>query len=108
MEIFDVSRTDPSLLVVDQLGVNYSQDQVIRPNTSSDNLALSTLHPGRLRHSSEPVMARKKIRHHSGPLPSHSSFKGDSWLYTDTIIIEKVLVCKSSSTIITNYNIDIF
>jgi len=77
MEIFDVSRTEPSLLAGDQLGVNYSQDQVIRHNTSSDNLASSSIQPARLRHSSEPVNVRKKSRHLSGPPAAHSrtSFK---------------------------------
>jgi len=67
MEIFDVSETDPSLLVGDQLGVNYDLDQVIRPQAfSCDNLL--ALNPGRHRHSSEPAFAKSRARHHSGPV----------------------------------------
>jgi len=80
MEIYDVSRADASLLVSDQLGVNYLPDQVIRPNTlSCDNLAQPSLHPARLRHSSEPLRVRSKMRHYSGPGQSVTTFRvGDS------------------------------
>ena len=83
MEIFDVSRADPSLLDCDQLGVNYQPDQVIRHNAfSSDNLAPASLHPARHRHSSEPVRARSKMRHYSGPGPAVNTtrFRGNSLL----------------------------
>ena len=84
MEIYDVSETDPALLVGDQLGVNYDLDQVIRPNAfSCDNLL--ALHPARHRHSSEPAFAKSRARHHSGPVtmavtptsPVSPIFKGD-------------------------------
>ena len=87
MEIFDVSETDPSLLVGDQLGVNYDLEQVIRPNAfSCDNLL--ALHPARHRHSSEPAFVKSRSRHHSGPVtmsvtptnPLSPMFKGDSFL----------------------------
>ena len=84
MEIFDVSETDPSLLVGDQLGVNYDLDQVIRPQAfSCDNLL--ALNTGRHRHSSEPAFAKSRARHHSGPVtmalsttnPVSPIFKGE-------------------------------
>ena len=81
MEIYDVSRADASLLVSDQLGVNYLPDQVIRPNTlSCDNLAQPSLHPARLRHSSEPLRVRSKMRHYSGPGQSVTTFRGTTVL----------------------------
>ena len=87
MEIFDVSETDPSLLVGDQLGVNYDLEQVIRPNAfSCDNL--QALHPARHRHSSEPAFVKSRTRHHSGPVTATVTptsalspmFKGESFL----------------------------
>ena len=87
MEIFDVSETDPSLLVGDQLGVNYDLEQVIRPNAfSCDNLL--ALHPARHRHSSEPAFVKSRTRHHSGPVTATVTptsalspmFKGESFL----------------------------
>ena len=99
MEIFDVSRADPSLLDCDQLGVNYQPDQVIRHNAfSSDNLAPASLHPARHRHSSEPVRARSKMRHYSGPGPAVNTtrFRGNSLL--QRIIISVLVVGDSDDS----------
>lgn len=62
MEIFDVTQTDPSLLVTDSMGVQYSQDDQVLLH---DSLT-------RLRHSSGPSALSSKSRRNSvqGSLPS--------------------------------------
>ena len=57
MEIFDVTETDPSLLVNDDLGVNYTDEHLI----TSPSKATSTNH---LRHSSGPSSLNRQ-RHSS-------------------------------------------
>ena len=57
MEIFDVTETDPSLLVNDDLGVNYTDENLI---TSSSQ---ATSNPP-LRHSSGPASLNRQ-RHSS-------------------------------------------
>ena len=54
MEIFDVTQTDPQLLVGDELGVNYSEDQVILSHTrSTGDIQGSGAQSGRHRHHSD-------------------------------------------------------
>jgi hypothetical protein len=55
MEIFDVTQTDPALLVTDNLGIQYSQEDQLLPN---DSVA-------RLRHSSGPSSLSSKSRRNS-------------------------------------------
>merc|ERR1711936_1540117 len=54
MEIFDVTQTDPSLLVSDSMGIHYSMDDQVLPNDCIS----------RLRHSSgpSPTLASKSRR----------------------------------------------
>jgi len=60
MEIFDVTQTDPSLLVSDSMGIQYSMDDQVLPNDSVS----------RLRHSSGPssTFASKSRRNSSHSL----------------------------------------
>merc|ERR1712130_181853 len=57
MEIFDVTQTDPSLLVSDSMGIQYSMDDQVLPNDCVS----------RLRHSSGPssTLAASKSRRNS-------------------------------------------
>jgi len=55
MEIFDVTQTDPSLLVSDSMGIQYSMDDQVLPNDCIS----------RLRHSSGPSTVASKSRRNS-------------------------------------------
>jgi len=75
MEIFDVTQADPSLLIGDELGVNYGPEQVVRSppgHSSASDLSQSgvnTGHETRHRHSSDSAFLRpnkmRDIRHGS-------------------------------------------
>ena len=54
MEIFDVTQTDPQLLVGDELGVNYTEDQVILSHIrSTGDIQGGSGQSGRHRHHSD-------------------------------------------------------
>ena len=64
MEIFDVTETDPSLLVNDDLGVNYNDENlIISPSTSNPHLRHSSgpASINRQRHSSDSAFISRKI-----------------------------------------------
>ena len=61
MEIFDVTQTDPQLLVGDELGVNYSEDQVISHTRSTGDMQASG-QPGRHRHHSDSAFLQNRMR----------------------------------------------
>jgi len=74
MEIFDVTQTDPSLLVTDTMGIEYSEDQVIHHDRVS-----------RLRHSSGPAavqnshsLSRRSSLTSAGRARHHSSQPSDT------------------------------
>merc|ERR1719394_539626 len=73
MEIFDVTQTDPSLLVSDSMGIQYSMDDQVLPNDSVS----------RLRHSSGPssTFASKSRRNssHSLGFPTMSGYHTDTF-----------------------------
>jgi len=62
MEIFDVTQTDPSLLVGDDLGVNYSQDQVISQSDSDLRPHGQSQGHTRHRHSSDSAFLKNKMK----------------------------------------------
>ena len=69
MEIFDVTQTDPELLVGDALGVNYSEDQVLGhtlshtlSHTRSSGDIEGSVHTGRHRHSSDSAFLQNRMR----------------------------------------------
>jgi hypothetical protein len=65
MEIFDVTQTDPALLVTDNMGIQYTQEDQLLPNDSVT----------RLRHSSGPSLPSKGRRNSVQP----SSLSGYSF-----------------------------
>ena len=62
MEIFDVTQTDPSLLVGDDLGVNYSQEQVISQSDSDLRPPGQSQGHTRHRHSSDSAFLKNKMK----------------------------------------------
>ena len=75
MEIFDVTQADPSLLLGDELGVNYSPDHVTQPShghSATDLSSPSSGHPTRHRHSSDSAFLRNKMR--QGSFSRQTSF----------------------------------
>ena len=66
MEIFDVTETDPSLLVNDDLGVNYTDENLIIPRSKSTSNPHSRHSSGpaslnRQRHSSDSAFISRKM-----------------------------------------------
>jgi len=61
MEIFDVTQTDPQLLVGDELGVNYSEDQVISHTRSTGDIQ-GGVQTGRHRHHSDSAFLQNRMR----------------------------------------------
>merc|ERR1719278_243763 len=61
MEIFDVTQTDPSLLVSDSMGIQYSMDDQVLPNDCVSRLRHSSgpSTPGRARHPSAPTTTNR-------------------------------------------------
>ena len=64
MEIFDVTETDPSLLGADDLGVNYTDENMILPPVNSTSSLKSRHRSGpatfnRQRHSSDSAFNSK-------------------------------------------------
>ena len=90
MEIFDVTQTDPSLLVSDSMGIQYSMDDQVLLTYFSSSHIYTFLHQvlpndsvSRLRHSSGPssTFASKSRRNssHSLGFPTMSGYHKDNF-----------------------------